>query len=138
MIDILNFKIYSKQEANQFNPISLAFVGDGVYELYVRSYILNKKGNLSAHKLHIKAIDFVKAKAQSDIMLTLEKLLNEEEVAVYKRGRNAKCHSVPKNADVRDYRVATGFECLMGYLYITNQKDRLVELMEKSISIREE
>ena len=137
MIEDFNFQKYSNAEAKQLNSLSLAFVGDAIYEVYIRSSILNKNDQLSAHKLHVKAINYVKAKAQSDIMKELEVELNEEELGVYKRGRNTKSHTVPKNADVRDYRNATGFEALVGYLYLTNQKDRMMYILNRSVIIRE-
>jgi len=90
---------------------------------------------LSANKIHVKAIGYVKAKSQSCIMHQIEESLNEEEEAVYKRGRNAKSPTVPKNAEVRDYRMATGFEALIGYLYLIGNKERLEFIFNKSIEI---
>lgn len=90
---------------------------------------------LSANKIHIKAIKYVKAKSQAYIMHQIEEILTEEEMAVYKRGRNAKSATVPKNADVRDYRMATGFEALVGYLYLIGDKERLELIFNKSIEV---
>jgi ribonuclease-3 family protein len=121
---------FSINEAKQLNPLVLAFVGDAIYEVFIRTYLVNKNRNISAHKLHINAISFVKAHSQSEFMKKLEGILSEEEHAIFKRGRNAKSGTVPKNADVQDYRIATGFETLMGFLYITEQIDRLNELLK--------
>ena len=81
--------------------------------------------NLSAHKIHVKAIQYVKAKAQSDMINALEGELKEDELYIYKRGRNTKSATVPKNANVRDYRNATGFEALVGYLYLTGIRRKI-------------
>lgn len=114
----------------QYPPLVLAYIGDGVYEVYVRSRLLAENPELPAHKLHVLAIRRVKAHAQSNSMLTVEPMLSEEEEAVYKRGRNAKSATVPKNADVADYRRATGFEALVGFLYLKGEQNRLEEIME--------
>lgn len=124
------------EEARQISPLNLAFIGDGVYELYIRDYILKNYKKMSAHKLHLNAISYVKASAQSDIIKDLEDNLTDEEIGIYKRGRNAKSPTVPKNADVREYRNATGLEALVGFLYLTDQKERLEELMCKMIESR--
>jgi ribonuclease-3 family protein len=116
-------------EARQLNPLVLAFLGDAVYELVVRNNLIHKNSELSAHKLHVKAISYVKAHSQSEAMKKIMNLLNEEELTIYKRGRNTKSATVPKNADVQEYRTATGFEALVGYLYITGQEQRLQELL---------
>lgn len=132
-----NFRVreFSKDEARRLNPLQLALIGDGVYEVFIRDYILSNNTELSAHKIHRKAIGYVKAKSQSDIMHNIEELLSEEESYIYKRGRNAKSATVPKNADVRDYRMATGFEALVGYLYLINDKERLEFIFNKSIEV---
>jgi len=135
MLNDLRVREFSKDEARRLNPLQLALIGDGVFEVFIRSYILTKNTALSANKIHIKAIGYVKAKSQSDIMHEIEDSLNEEEEAIYKRGRNAKSPTVPKNADVRDYRMATGFEALIGYLYLIGHKERLEFIFNKSIEI---
>lgn len=127
----------SEDEARRLNPLQLALIGDGAYEIYIRNYILLNNRELNAHKMHVQAIKFVKAKAQSDIMLGLENDLEEDEELIYKRGRNAKSPTVPKNADVRDYRNATGFEALIGYLYLTGKNERLEKIFNKCIEIIE-
>ena len=122
-------KRLEKDEARQLNPLALAFLGDAVYELSVRGNLIVKNNQLSAHKLHVKAISYVKAHAQSEAMKSIMEMLTEDELAIYKRGRNTKSATVPKNADVQEYRTATGFEALVGYLYITDQEQRLKELL---------
>lgn len=135
MLDDLKMREFSKDEARMLNPLQLALIGDGVFEVFIRNYILAQNTALSANKIHVKAIGYVKAKSQSDIMHKIEEFLNEEEEAVYKRGRNAKSPTVPKNSEVRDYRMATGFEALIGYLYLIGHKERLEFIFNKSIEI---
>ena len=120
MLENFRTREFSKDEARRLNPLQLALVGDAVYEVFIRSYILSNN---------------VKAKSQSDVMHDIEELLNEEEKYIYKRGRNAKSATVPKNADVRDYRMATGFEALVGYLYLINDKERLEFVFNNSIEV---
>jgi ribonuclease-3 family protein len=135
MLNDLKMREFSKEEARMLNPLQLALIGDGVFEVFIRNFILTKNTALSANKIHVKAIGYVKAKSQSCIMHKIEEYLNEEEEAIYKRGRNAKSPTVPKNADVRDYRIATGFEALIGYLYLIGNKERLEFIFNKSIEI---
>ena len=135
MLDDLRMKEFSKDEARMLNPLQLALIGDGVFEVFIRNHILTKNTSLSANKIHVKTIGYVKAKSQSSIMHEMEAFLDDEEEAVYKRGRNAKSPTVPKNADVRDYRMATGFEALIGYLYLIGNKERLEFVFNKSIEI---
>jgi ribonuclease-3 family protein len=137
MLNDLRMREFSKEEARMLNPLQLALIGDGVFEVFIRNYILMQNTALSANKIHVKAIGYVKAKSQSYIMHEIETLLNEEEEAVYKRGRNAKSATVPKNADVRDYRMATGFEALIGYIYLIGDKERLAFILDKSIEVME-
>lgn len=114
---------------SQFSPLALAYIGDGVYELYVRTRVISENITLPAHKLHLKTVKYVKASAQSASIDAMSEYLTDEETAVFKRGRNAKSPTTPKNADILDYRRATGFEALIGYLYLKNDKARLDELM---------
>ena len=118
------------KKASQYSPLVLAYIGDAVYEVYVRTKVIEEHPDMPAYKLHRLTVQYVKAHAQSDSMLSLEETLNEKELAVYKRGRNAKSATVPKNADLTDYRRATGFEALVGYLYLEKDLDRLDEIME--------
>lgn len=133
MKNILLKENLTENEARSLNPLQLALIGDGVYELFIRNSILLDNKELNAHKMHVKAIGYVKAKAQSDIMKELEENLTEDELYIFKRGRNAKSATVPKNANVRDYRMATGFEALVGYLYLTGNNERLLFVLNKSI-----
>ncbi len=120
--------------ARGYSPLALAFIGDAVYESFIRTKIL-LKANMSANKLHKEAVKFVKASAQCKAASALLPTLSEEETEIFKRGRNAHSASVPKNADVTEYRFATGFEALMGYLYLTGNSARLTYLMEEAYGI---
>lgn len=128
-------KEFTTKEARLLNPLQLALIGDAVYELFIRNYILANNIELTAHKIHVKAIGYVKAKSQSTIMHSLEEELTEEESYIFKRGRNTKSATVPKNADVRDYRMATGFEALVGYLYLIGDTERLEFIFNTALSI---
>ena len=115
-----------------YSPLTLAYIGDAIYELVIRT-ILVEKGNTQVNKLHQRASKLVKASAQSEIIEKLKPHLTEEEMGVFKRGRNAKSFTMAKNATMSDYRRATGFEALMGYLYMTEQWDRMLELIKLGI-----
>ena len=121
-----------KPDVREYSALTLAYIGDGVYELVIRT-ILVKKGNCPVNQLHKHASSLVKAGAQSKMMETLEPILTEEELAVYKRGRNAHSPTMAKHATMADYRRATGFEALMGYLYLKEDYSRIVELVRKGI-----
>lgn len=121
-----------KREAVNLNPLTLAFVGDSVFENFVRERIILRDPSHLPHKLHLEAIKYVKAANQSYIVQEIEKELTEEEVYMYKRGRNMKSFTVPKNAKVLDYRRASGFETLIGFLHMTGGNERLQHLMEKA------
>ncbi len=112
----------------QLSPLTLAFVGDAVYETYIRTRIA-KDINMQVAKLHKIAIKYVSAVAQSKIVRSIEDSFTEEEQSIYKRGRNAHSHTSAKNADIVDYRHATGFEALIGYLYLKKNSDRLDEIL---------
>jgi len=107
-------------------------MGDAVYELYVRTLLISR-GNAPVHKLHKPSISLVKAKAQSDILHKLHENLTQEEQDVVRRGRNAKSGTIPKNADVTEYKYATGFESLLGYLYMKGNYARLLELLKTAV-----
>lgn len=132
--DILKGK-FTINDSRQLNPLVLAFIGDAIYEVFIRTWLVNANRDMTVHKLHTRAITYVKAQAQSGFIKKIEDILTEEEAAIYKRGRNAKSGTVPKNADVQEYHNATGFEALLGYLYITEQNIRLNELLNKIIEI---
>lgn len=116
-----------------YSPLTLAYIGDAIYELVIRT-ILVKKGNTQVNKLHQRASKLVKASAQSEIIEKLKPYLTEEEMGIFKRGRNAKSFTMAKNASMSDYRRATGFEALMGHLYLTEQWDRMLELIKIGIT----
>lgn len=120
------------QDIRTYSPLTLAYVGDAIYELVIRT-ILVEKGNTQVNKLHKRASRLVKASAQSAMIEKLKPYLTEEEMGVFKRGRNAKAATMAKNATMSDYRRATGFEALMGYLYLTEQWERMLELMKTGI-----
>lgn len=120
-----------------YSPLTLAYIGDAIYELVIRT-ILVEKGNTQVNKLHQRASKLVKASAQSAIIEKLKPYLSDEEMGVFKRGRNAKSFTMAKNASMSDYRRATGFEALMGYLYLTEQWDRMLELIKIGITEGEE
>ena len=115
-------------EAREYSPLALAYLGDGVYELAIRTFVMNH-GNTQVNKMHKKTAGLVKAEAQANFYKVLEEELTEEEKAVYRRGRNAKSVTMAKHATMKDYRMATGFEALMGYLYLTEQMERMAELL---------
>ena len=120
-------------EVNNMSPLVWAYVGDSVYELYIRSYLVNTT-KLKPHMLHIKTIKYVKAEAQANTLKRLEENLSEEEKYIVKRGRNTENHHLPKNASVEDYMYATAFEALIGYLYLTKKDERLKEILKESIT----
>ncbi len=122
----------NKQEVNLMNPLTWAYVGDSVYELYIRNYLVQTT-DLKPHKLHISAIKYVKAKAQRDILDKIKDVLTEEELEIVRRTRNVQNHHLPKNADPEDYMYATAFEGLIGYLYLCEEHDRLEMILNKCI-----
>lgn len=128
----------SEAQARNYNPLSLAFIGDSVYENYVRHRLILNYPEMLPKFLHIEAVKYVKASSQSKIMELALPHLSHEEIYIFKRGRNTKSHSVAKNASVIDYRRASGFEALVGYLYLTGNRERLEELMGLSFKIIEE
>lgn len=123
----------SKEDIAMLSPLQLAYIGDAVYELLVRTYLL--KENIPVKKLHNTTINYVKAKAQAQAIHGLDKMLSDEEKRLVKKGRNAKSKSMPKNADMLDYKYATGLETLFGYLYLNRDDMRIKELFEEVIKI---
>ncbi|MBM6615185.1 Mini-ribonuclease 3 [Desemzia sp. RIT 804] len=121
------------------NGLALAYVGDAIYETYIRDYLVNQ-GQTRPNQLHRMATHFVSAKAQAFLMheMISAELLSEEEVTMFKRGRNAKSHTSAKNADITTYRISTGFEALMGYLHLSGEKERMEELINWCIQKVEE
>lgn len=122
------------KDVRSYSPLTLAYIGDAVYDLVIRSVVV-ERGNRSANELHKRTTKYVKAEAQSRMIQALQEYLTEEEEAVYKRGRNAKSYTTAKNASVSDYRKATGFEALVGYLYLTDRSERVLELMKKGLEL---
>lgn len=118
--------------AKQLSPLVWAYVGDSVYELFIRTTLINNS-NAKPHKLHIEAIKYVKAKAQADILKKISNFLTDEEKDIVRRGRNTENHHIAKNANVADYAQSTGFEALIGYLYLTRQDARLEEILKLCI-----
>ncbi len=116
-----------------YSPLALAFIGDGIFDLIIRTLVVGT-GNTKASQLHKRTSQMVKAPAQSQMVETILPLLTEEEEAVYRRGRNAKSPTMAKNATMAEYRRATGLEALMGYLYLNNQFERIVELIKTAIN----
>ena len=120
------------QDAKLLSPLVWAYVGDSVFELYVRTKLINNS-NAKPHKLHIESIKYVKAKSQADILKRITDKLTDEERDVVRRGRNAENHHVAKNSNVADYSQSTAFEALIGYLYLTKQDERLEEILNMCI-----
>lgn len=131
--DIHNLFQISQKEINSYSPLTLAYLGDAVFEIVIRTIIVEKKSG-TVKSLHRQSSDLVNAKAQAELMSRIMNTLTEQEISIYKRGRNAKSHSVAKNADIHDYRNATGFEALMGYLYLNGEMERLLELIQLGLA----
>ena len=117
-----------------YSPLSLAFIGDSVYDLVIRSYVTGN-GNTSNNSLHNKTIKYVSAKAQARIADSLKDSFSEEEMTIYKRGKNAKPSSGAKNAGLSEYMKATGFEALIGYLYMRGKTDRMLEIIKDAVGV---
>ena len=127
------FKIEKKEiEVNNMSPLTWAYIGDCIYELFIRNNLVNTT-MLKPHKLHIEAIKFVKANSQANILLKIMDNLTEEEKDIVRRTRNTENHHLPKNAELKDYMYATAFEGLIGYLYLTKQDERLKEILDMCI-----
>ena len=134
MEESLNRKIKNRfgidnVDIRTYSPLTLAFIGDDVFDIVIRSLVVNR-GNTSPGKLQQYCSQIVKAKTQSEMAEALQEIFTEEEQDIYRRGRNAKSKTTAKNATVSDYRSATGFEAVMGYLYLTEQSDRILELIQ--------
>lgn len=129
---MFELKNMDKLDAKNLNPQVLAFVGDGVYSLYIRHKLVSTS-SLKGKELHNSATNFVKAKGQSNFIDRLLSVFDDEEMAVFKRARNHKTLSQAKNQNIIDYRRATGLEAVLGYLYITGNIDRLNEILKLSV-----
>ncbi len=123
---------FADADLRTYSPLTLAYIGDSIYDLVIRTLIV-KHGNSQPNKLHKKASSMVKASAQAEMIEKLLPILTEEEMAVYKRGRNAKSYTKAKNATTLDYRKATGFEALMGYLYLKEDLERMIDLIKLAL-----
>lgn len=136
----MDFDILGKEltevQARNINSLTLAFIGDSIYEIIVRTHIVKNTPGIKVNDAHRRVIEYVKATAQCRHMKSIEHILTDDELGVYKRGRNCKSISAPKSANITEYRVATGFEALIGYLYLIGKNDRINEIME--IIMREE
>lgn len=121
-----------------YSPLTLAYIGDAIYEIVVRTMVVSE-GNTQVNKLHKRSSSLVKAETQArmiKLLMDADKL-TEEELSYYKRGRNAKSYTSAKNASIGDYRIATGFEALMGYLYITGQSSRMISIIKDGLKLLE-
>lgn len=127
LIDVFGLE---EQDLRTYSPLTLAYLGDAVFELIVRTVLVERK-NTQPEKLHKAATKIVKAETQAQMIELLKKDLTEEELAIYKRGRNAKAVTRAKNATMSEYRRATGFEALMGYLYLKGDTERMIELIHE-------
>lgn len=123
--------LFQMQEVDirEYSPLTLAYIGDSIYDLIIKSLVINE-GNKQVQKLHRMTSSLVQASAQSRMMRTIQEHLTEDEHVVYKRGRNAKSISPAKNQSITDYRRATGFEALMGYLYLKKEWKRMLDLVK--------
>ncbi len=127
-LDKIDRRTLTEDEVKMMNAMKLAYIGDAVYEVYIRTYVMNNYRS-NVNNLNRKAVSFVKAGAQAKIVEYLKPYLSEKEWAVVMRGRNHKVTTASKNADIKDYKLATGFEALIGQLYLKGEKDRLEELI---------
>lgn len=131
-MDEIFIPIKDEQEVKLMNPLVWAYVGDCVYELYIRTFLINTT-KMKVHELHVKASTYVKASSQAKILKNIENELSEEEKDIVRRARNTQNHHLPKNANPADYMYATAFEGLTGYLYLTKNFKRLKEILQKSL-----
>ena len=118
--------------SSRYSPLALAYIGDSVYDLMVKTHFVSQS-NMQPEKYHKKVTSIVSAPSQAEFIQSIMDDLTEEELAVYKRARNSSPHTKAKNATLSDYLVATGFEAVVGYLYLTGQNERLEEIVERSI-----
>ena len=121
----------NEQGVDLMPPLTWAYIGDCVYEMYIRTKLVNET-KLKPHELHINAIKYVKASAQAETLKNIYDDLTEKEKDIVRRGRNAENHHLPKNSSVQDYMYSTAFEALLGYLYLTKQITRLKEILSKT------
>ena len=122
-----------EQDIRSYSPLTLAYIGDCIYEIIIRTVVV-ERGNKSPQSLHKTVTKYVKAETQCELFQVLQDELTEEEMAVMRRGRNAKSFTTAKNASVGDYRKASGLEALFGYLYLTGQTERAVSLLKSGLA----
>ena len=115
-----------------YSPLTLAYIGDGIFDLVIRTLVVSK-GNTKANVLHARTSHIVRAESQARLLEAVEGMLSDEELAVYRRGRNAKSATTAKNASVREYRIATGYEALLGFLYLEGRMERLTDIVEEGL-----
>lgn len=121
-----------RQDPGQLSPLTLAYIGDGIYDIIIRTIVV-EQGNAPVNRLHRRVSEVVKAPAQAKLYHKIETLLTEEESAIYKRGRNAKSATSAKNASITEYRIATGLEALVGFLYLKNDTARIIDLIKSGL-----
>lgn len=126
-----------ESEINQLSPLTWAYIGDCIFELYIRTKLVNET-KLKPHELHVKAINFVKASAQAEMLHNIQQNLTQEEQDIVRRGRNAENHHLPKNSNIQEYMYSTAFEALIGYLYLCKKETRVKEIIEMAIQSKEE
>lgn len=131
-LDQMGLNSLDEQTVRMMNPLKLAYLGDALFEVYIRNYLINEVV-LTPHEMSKKAIKYVKASSQAKLVMGIKDDLTEEEWSLVKRGRNQKSATVPKNALLSDYKYATGFEALVGYLYLMGREERLLEIVSKGI-----
>ncbi|MBF1051858.1 MAG: ribonuclease III [Peptostreptococcaceae bacterium] len=131
MVKDIGLNKISKDDVNALNILSLAYIGDSIWEVYVRNYVISKNKYSKVNKLHRESINLVKAKVQADMIKSLKEnnMLDDDMLSVVMRGRNS-ANNPPKNANVQDYNYATGFEAMIGYLYITENYNKLDEIVK--------
>lgn len=133
IVDMVRFAFeIPETDIKTYSPLTLAYIGDAVFEIVIRTMLV-EHGNSHVNRLNQKASKLVRASAQKDMLFVIEEMLTEEEHSIYKRGRNAKSITIAKNASVTDYRIATGLEALIGYLYLQNNMNRVIELIEAGL-----
>ena len=123
-----------RQDVRTYSPLALAYIGDAIYDLIIRTVVV-ERANRPANQLHHITVQYVKASAQALIVQALMEELTQEEQAVYRRGHNSKPHTMAKNASAGDYLKATGFEAVLGYLYLNGRMDRVLELVKRGIEL---
>ena len=131
-VNLKNIFMDEEQDLRTYSPLTLAYIGDAIFELVVRTVLVERK-NMQPEKLHKAATKIVKAETQALMVEVLKEELTDEEVAVFKRGRNAKAVTRAKNASMSEYRRATGFEALMGYLYLKGDVERMIKLISLGV-----